>query len=155
MLKESFNAEIRQSRSEKYRGELSLIYLFLVKLSGRAVQKLDLFIESYLCFSPDQPVHLRIIDIHFLHFADRSSFSCIRKKLHFPFLAVINAFKRLSGSDRPVHRTSRDTQLFLNIIQKVKGILCISVHLINKRKDRDVAHSTDLKQLPCLRLHSL
>ena len=42
MLQKSLHTEIRQCRTEKYRGKLSLRHKFLIKLRARPVQKLDL-----------------------------------------------------------------------------------------------------------------
>ena len=74
---------------------------------------------------------------------------------HAPALPLVNPLKILSGADRPVHRTCGDPQLLLDIIQQLKGIVGISVQLIDKGKDRYMTHHTYLKELSCLRLHAL
>ena len=70
-------------------------------------------------------------------------------------LPLIYALKILSRADRPIHRTGGDPQLLLDIVQKLKGIVGISVQLIDKGKDRYMTHHTYLKELSCLRLHAL
>ncbi len=72
-------------------------------------------------------------------------FPCGCRKSDLPCIPVINPLKFFSGTDRPVDRTGGDSQLLLNIVQKLKGIHCLPVHLIDKGKDRNMAHDTDLE----------
>ena len=48
-----------------------------------------------------------------------------------------------------------DPQDFLDLAHELKGIPGLPVHFIDKRKDRDMTHHADLKQLDGLRLHAL
>ena len=61
----------------------------------------------------------------------------------------------LTGADWPVDRTGCNTKLFFDLIQKIKSIVGISVHLIDKSKDRNVSHNTDLEKLTGLCLNTL
>ena len=69
-------------------------------------------------------------------------------------MTVIYTFEFFSGTDRPVDRIRCDSQFIFNIIKKLKRIICITVHLIDKCKNRNMAHYAYLKQLTCLRLYS-
>ena len=68
---------------------------------------------------------------------------------------LVHALKVLSGTNRPIDGTGGDPQLFFNIIQQFKSIVGVPVHLIDKRKNRDVAHYADLEQFSGLGLHTL
>ena len=48
-----------------------------------------------------------------------------------------------------------DAQLSLQLLAQVKGVLGLSVHLIDKGEDGDIPHGADLEQLPGLSLHAL
>ena len=39
--------------------------------------------------------------------------------------------------------------------RQIKRIICITVHLVDKSKDRNVSHDADLEQLSCLCLDTL
>ena len=69
-------------------------------------------------------------------------------------LTIIDSLEFLTGTDGPVDRTCCDSQLFFNIIQQFKGIHGITIHLVDKGKDRDMSHDTDLEQLSGLCLHT-
>ncbi len=77
------------------------------------------------------------------------------KGQHLMGVSVINAAEFFSGTNRPVNRAGRNSQFLFDLIQKIKGIVCVSVHFVDKCKNRNVAHYTDLEQLSCLRLHAL
>ena len=62
------------------------------------------------------------------------------------------------GSDRygqlSRHRAGTDSQHLFNLIHQFKGISGLPVHLINKCKNRNMAHNADLKQLNRLGLYT-
>ena len=68
---------------------------------------------------------------------------------------VIHTLKTLTGTDRPVYGTGCNSKLLLDLIEKFKRIIGIPVHFINKGKNRNLTHHTDLKQLSGLRLNTL
>ena len=70
-------------------------------------------------------------------------------------LSVVNSFKALSRTNRPVYRTGGNPQLLFNFIKQLKGVVCIPVHLIDKGKNRNFTHNTNLEQLTGLSLHTL
>ena len=70
-------------------------------------------------------------------------------------ISVIDAFKILSAANRPVDRTRFYSQNALYLIHQFKRIPGLAVHLVNKRKNRDIAQKADFKQLDRLRLDTL
>ena len=80
---------------------------------------------------------------------------CRLKKRNFSLIAVINALKFLAASDRPVDRTCAYAEHALNLIKKFKWVVCLSIHLINKCKNRNMPHYTYLEKLNCLFLNTL
>ena len=154
MLQESLHSEVRQCRTEKHRGKLSLINERLIELCRCAVQKFYLFFQERFCLRPDQPVRLRTVDRHFLYFSCRCTFSRIRKEIDFTFTPAVHTLKCFSRTDRPVDRAGWDPQFLLDIIQQIERIFCIPVHFVDKCKDRDMAHRAYLKKFSGLRLHA-
>ncbi len=71
-----------------------------------------------------------------------------------PAVPIINAAKFPSRTDRPVHGNGLDTKFFFNFINQVEGIARLTIHFIDKCKDRDAPHNTDLKQLSGLLLNA-
>ena len=71
------------------------------------------------------------------------------------FVSVINALELLAAADRPVDRIGLYAQLVFYLVNEVKRVSCLSVHLVYERKYRYVAHNADLEQLSCLRLNAL
>ena len=103
----------------------------------------------------DQPVYLRITQQHL------SGIDCLlpvhrslegRNRL---FISVVNTLELMAAANRPVDRTRTDSQHRLDLIHQFKGIPGFPVHLINKSKNGNVAHNTDLEQLDRLRLDTL
>ncbi len=79
----------------------------------------------------------------------------IRVGDHTPALPLVDTLKILPGADGPVHRAGGDPQFLLDIVQKLKGIVRVPVHLIDKGKNRDMAHHAHLKKFARLCLHTL
>ena len=71
------------------------------------------------------------------------------------FVTVVNALEFLSAADRPVDGVGLYAQLVLYLVDKVERISRLSVHLVYKCEDRDMAHNTDLEKLSRLRLNAL
>ena len=69
--------------------------------------------------------------------------------------SVVNALEFLSAADRPVYGESLDTEFVFDLIEQVKRIFRFTVHLVDKRKYRDMTHYADLEQLSCLVLNAL
>ena len=77
------------------------------------------------------------------------------KGKNLPLFPVINAFKVLPAANGPVHGIGANAELVLQFLHQLIRTARLSVKLVDKGKDRNVAHRTDLKQLSRLRLNSL
>ena len=155
MGKERLHAKIGKGGTEKHRRKLSGRHLFHGKLGAGAVQKLHLLKKLVIGFLPDHGSGLRIIDGNLPHLALPGTLVGIRKKQDPAGVAVVYALKVFAGTDRPVDGTGLDPQLLFDIIDQIKGIHRIAVHLVDKGKDRDMAHHAYLKKFARLRLHAL
>ena len=158
MLQESLHTEVRQCGTEEYRGELSLADQLLIELCRRTIQQLDLIHQ--LCpyvSSPMNSCQLRIAMEYQPPSPVQASYPSrvSVKVVTFPVCTVVDTLEILSGTDRPVDRTGRDAQLLLNVVQQLEGVVRVTVHLIDKGKNRNMAHDTDLEQLAGLCLYAL
>ena len=86
-----------------------------------------------------------MIHTNLLHFSGCRSFLRIEEKFNLLLVPVINPPERFSGTDRPVDRTGGDAKLLLNIVQKLECVHGLPVHLVDKSKNRNMAHDTDLE----------
>ena len=155
MLQKSLHAEIRQSRSEKHRRKLSLTHLSLIKLRTCTVQKLNILEKLFLLSWIQNSLKLRILQIKLQLLPLLRSLFRVRKQQNLPCIPVKHTLEGLAGTNRPVHRAGGNAKFIFNIIQKLKDIHSIPVHLIDKSKNRNMPHGTYLKQLPGLSLHTL
>ena len=69
-------------------------------------------------------------------------------------VAVVNTAEFLTGTNWPVNRTGCDSKLLLDLIQKIEGVVGITIHFVNKGKNRNMSHYTDLEQLSGLGLNT-
>lgn len=69
-------------------------------------------------------------------------------------ISVIHTSEFLAGTNRPVDGTGGNPQFLFNVIQQIKGIVGISIQLVDKSKNRDMTHGTDFEQLSGLGLHT-
>ena len=76
------------------------------------------------------------------------------KQVHFFHLPVIDTLKMMSGTDRPVYRAGTNPQHLFNLVQKLIGVSCLPVKLIDESENGNMPHHTDLKELNSLRLHT-
>ena len=154
MLQECLHTEVSKSGTEKYRCQLSFADFFLGKLRTCAIQKLNFFHQLLFLLRIHDLICMRIINIDLFDHTFLGTFLCIGEGKDFLCITVKNSSEFLTGTNRPVDRTSSNTKLFFDLIQKIKRIICISVHLIDKSKDRDVSHNTDFKKFTCLCLNT-
>ena len=80
---------------------------------------------------------------------------CSREGRDLLCLAVINALEALSAADRPVDRAGMDSENLLDLAHELERVSRLTVHLVYKGKDRDMAHHTDFEQFDGLRLDTL
>ena len=156
MLQENLHAEIGQGRAEKYGGQVAASDQIQVKFRACAVQELHLFQKLIHGLFPDElPERIRIGK------RDLRSMALLRSLFRVgigddtALIPVIDALKRLSGADGPVHGAGGDSQLLFDFIQQVEGVVGVPVHLVDKGENRDFPHHADLEQLSGLRLHAL
>ena len=97
---------------------------------------------------------MRIINIDLFDHTFLGTFLCIREGKDLLCITVKNASEFLTGTDWPVDRTGSNAKLFFDLIQKIKRIIGISVHLVDKCKDRDVSHNTDFEKFTGLCLNT-
>ena len=156
MLKEYLHSKVGKSRSEANGSKVTLSYGIKVKIGSRSVKKLKLFkklICSFITNGFPKELFIRNGDLC------SSTFLCTLFGIgitdYAVLFSVINSLKSLSGSDRPVNGTGGDSKLFFYIIEELEGVHSVSVHLIDERKDGDMAHNANLKELSCLGLNAL
>ena len=70
-------------------------------------------------------------------------------------ITIINSAEFFTGTDRPVDRTCCDSEFFFYFIQKIKRIICISVHFVDKSKNRNMTHNADFEEFSGLCLYTL
>ena len=66
--------------------------------------------------------------------------------------AVVHALKLPAGAHGPVAGVGFNAELVFQLVQQLKRVAGLAVHLVDKGKDRDMAHGADLEELPGLRL---
>ena len=71
------------------------------------------------------------------------------------FLSVIYPLKLFAGADGPVHGVGVDAQLPLHLLTQLKGILAVSVHLVDEGEDGYMPYGAHPKELSRLRLNAL
>ena len=155
MFQEDLHTEVGQCRSEKYRRKFSLADQLLVKFCTCSVQKLDLFEKLGFLVTCHDLIQLRRIQRDLSCLAFFGTFFGIGKHRNFLASTLINTFEILSGADRPVDRAGRNAKLLFDVIEQIKGIVGITVHFIDKSKNRNVSHNADLEQLSGLCLNTL
>ena len=67
---------------------------------------------------------------------------------------VVDAAEAVAAVDRPGERRDGDLQLLFQLIEEVKGVLRLAVHLIDKDDHRGLPQAADLHQFLRLRLHA-
>ena len=154
MFQESLHTEVGQSRSEKYGRQLTFADSFLVKLCAGTVQQFDFLFQLFLLILVHYIQKMRIVKIDLFLQTFLRTLHGIGESQYFSGISVIDTAEFLTGTDGPVDGTGGDPQLLLDIVQQIKGIVGIPVHLVDKCKNRNMTHNTDLKQLSCLRLYT-
>ena len=155
MLQENLHSEVCQGRTEKYRGEFSFADQLLVKFCTCTVQKLDFFKQLCFLVTCHDLIDLRRIQRDLSCLTLFGTLLCIGKDGDLLASTLIDTFEILSGTDRPVDRAGRNAKLLFDVIEQIEGIIGITVHFIDKSKNRNMTHHTDFKQLSGLCLYTL
>ena len=142
------------SAEPKIPRQFSLLTSSWSKTAPAPSRKLDLFFPAEVSGNLRSARNLRVIKSHLFTSLCCPLSSWKRSSTIFSS-PVINASEFLSGANGPVDGTGGNSQLLFNIIHSSsKRYPWPPVHLIDKGKDRDMAHGTYLEQLSCLRLHA-
>ena len=150
MFQEGFHTKVGEGRTKKYRCQISPAYLLQIKICTGTIQQFNFFQKLLLLFRDYQLIQTCIFYINFFDLPFPGTFLGIGKGQYFSGFSVINTTEFLTGTNRPVYRTGSNAQFLFNLIQKIKGIICITVHFVNKSENWNMTHHTDLKQLSCL-----
>ena len=145
MFQKCFHTKVCQRRTKKDRCHISFAYLFLIKIHTRSIQKFDFFHQLFSLIRIHNIIQSCIINVNFFDHTLLGSFLCIRESQDFVCVSVINSAEFLTGTDRPVDRTCRNSEFFFYFIKKVERVICITVHFIDKCKNRNVAHNADFE----------
>ena len=154
MLQEGLHTEVGQSGAEEHRGQFAVADPVQVKLSGGAVQQLDLIGELLMEAAANEVIQVGIAQLH-LGSGGGLGAAVGGEVDDLSAAPVIHALKILAAADGPVHRVGLNAQFFFQFLQQLKGIPGLPVHLVDEGKDGNVPHGADLEQLPGLGLHAL
>ena len=155
-FEERLNAEVVQRRAEEHGAELSVAYFVNIELISRSVKKLDIVRKCLTELRSDKLIKL----FRFV----KCTLNCLNSVLttmefikckNFTFFTVIDSFKVTAAADGPVYRICADAEFLLKLFHKVVRTACLTVELIDKSKDGNIAHCAYFKKLACLRLDAL
>ena len=156
MPQEGLHAEIGQGRSEEDGGQHAGPYPVQVEFGTGAVQQLDLLpqlgIRIFAQFPQGGFLVLKRNELFLAFFGTLFGTGEEHDLALFP---VINALEALAGSDGPVDGAGLNAQILLDVLQQVKAVPGVPVHLVDKGKNRDMAHGADLEQFLGLGLDAL
>ena len=75
--------------------------------------------------------------------------------MEFPAVEIVDPFETLPHAYRPGERRTLDLELVFYLGQDIERPHTFPIQLVDEGDNGSVAHSADLHQLLCLRLHSL
>ena len=159
-FKEAFqkrlNAEVIKSRAEEHGAELATAHLLDIKLIACAVKKLNIVRERLTKSGAYELIELfglieRTLYRLYLVLTTVKLVECE----YLTLFTVVNALEVDAAADRPVHWIGADAELVFQLLHEVIGTAGLTVELIYKCKDRDIAHCAYLKKLSRLRLNAL
>ncbi|MPM44602.1 hypothetical protein SDC9_91281 [bioreactor metagenome] len=159
VLQKRLHAKVGQRAAKEHRRQPRVANFVHVKIVACAVQQFNVLCQLRVRLGADLFVQVRVAQLR-LHrgqlvlAAQRAAaLAPIRENLR--LLAVVYTLKLLAAANGPVHRVGADAEFLLNVLQQVKRVHRLAVHLINKGKNGDVAQQANLKQFFGLLLHAL
>ena len=156
VLQKDLDTEVVERGAKKYRRQHSCPDRLDVEVRAGSVQQFHFFAQLLRrVFAQFRQDPVLVIDRDPCLRAFFGALLGVRVGDDFVVLSVKNALESLTGTDGPVHGTGVDSQVLLYIVEKVESIESVSVHLINKCKNRDVPHGTDFEELLGLGLNAL
>ena len=155
-VEERLETEVRQSRAEEGRGDLSLQEGLLAVGISRHLQQLE--------FPPNALRHVRAellvetralqrnaLEVRLLRAAGRG----LGEELQLGFAAIDDADEVTARPDRPVEGAGLNAEGFLDLGHEVQGIPPGHVELVDEGQDRNAAQTAHLEELARLRLDAL
>jgi len=157
VFQERLHAEVGQRRTEEDGAQLAFQHLVEVKFLGSAVQQLDLVHQLLVQVGSQQLVQCGIaqLGLGLLDLFDAVGTAVAGECQNLAGVAVEHALELFAAADGPVHGVGLDAQDLLNVLHQLKGVAGFAVHLVDERKNGDVAQGADLEQLDGLGLNAL
>ena len=130
---------------------------FEVEGFGGAVKQLDVLAEFFIERIAEDAFELFVLQIQFLALNVLLAVggAGAGEVEDFLLAAVVDPFEVLAAADRPVDRDGADAKLLFDLVQQVKGVAGLSVHLVDEGENRDIPHDADLEELAGLGLDAL
>ena len=151
MMQEGGDAEIRQSGTEEYGGQLAVFDSLQVKCIARTVQKLHFFTKDIqVCIGDDAfqgiaeyAVGTQVYYAVFLFI-----------KVYLVFQSVIDAFKGQAVADGPGNRRGGQAQRIFQVGHTIQRVFGLTVQFVDEGEDGDLSHGANLEQFYCLGFHT-
>ena len=143
LLQEGLDAEVRQRGAEEHGGQAARADLLEVKFAARAEQ-LHVVDELLVAALADEVRDLRVIEVDF-HLVRPVLAGDAGEEDQLARAAVVHALELPAGAHGPVAGVGLDAELVFQLIEQLEGIARLAVHLVDKRKNRDMAHGADLE----------
>ena len=153
-FQERLNTEVGQRGTEEYRRQLALVHGLEIKLIACTGEQLHIVDQRLVLILGQQTLEDRIVDRQALRLDLVAEIRALKRD-NLIVHAVVHALEALARADRPVYRIGADAQLVLDVLEQLVRVACLTVHLVDKGKDRHAAHRADLEQLAGLCLDAL
>ena len=154
---EGLHAKVGKGRAEKYGAQLTAQHGIQIKFFGSAVQQFNVIAQLLVQVRPDQGFQLGAAQLggHLVYLVHAVGAAIAFKCQNFLAGTVIYALKLFAAADGPVHGVGFDAQHGFNVFHQLKGAARLTVHLIDKGKNGNVAQGAYLEQLDGLGFHAL
>ena len=145
-----FHAKVRQCRAKEHRGEAARTNLVKIKLPA-CTEQFYIVDQLLVAAFADELRDLRVVQID-LHLVRAVLAGHAGEEDQLAGTAVVYALKLPAGAHGPVAGVGFNAELVFQLVQQLKRVAGLAVHFVDKGKDRDMAHGTDLKEFSGLRL---
>ena len=152
-LQKRLYAEIGQGRAEEHGRKPARTNFFKVKFAA-CTEQLHIVDQLLMAALADELRDLRVVQINF-HLVRAVLAGHAGEKDQLAGTAVVYALKLPAGAHGPVAGVGFNAELVFQLVQQFKRVARLTVHFVDKGKDRDMAHGADLEELPGLRLDAL
>ena len=155
-LQKRLNAEVVERRAEEHGAELAVAHLINVEFIACAVEQLNIVAQCPAQLFADETVErFGVVKAAFDSLDLVLTAVELVKGEDLALFAVINTLEVDAAADGPVHRIGADAELLLQLLHKIVGASRLTVELIYKGEDGDIAHCAYLEKLSGLRLDAL